>query len=64
MDLGTTCGVNAAAFSPDNTRAAMACKDGTLILWNIDIRYQVCPNLMMSQSMSQFDDLSFYDIPI
>lgn len=41
MDLGSTCGVNALGFSPDSTKAVLACKDGTLILWNINVRYQV-----------------------
>ncbi|XP_055388539.1 uncharacterized protein LOC129617191 [Condylostylus longicornis] len=41
MDLATPCGVNAIAFSCDNKKALLACKEGTLILWNIDVRYEV-----------------------
>lgn len=39
LDLKSDCGVNALAFSYDNRRAVVACKDGTLILWDIDVRY-------------------------
>lgn len=41
MDLDTPCGVNAIALSSDHTKAALACKDGTLMLWKTDVRYEV-----------------------
>jgi hypothetical protein len=33
--------VMAVAFSPDSKRCVTASKDGTLRIWNIDVRYQL-----------------------
>ena len=33
--------VTAVAFSPDASRAVTASKDGHLIVWNLDVRYQL-----------------------
>eukprot|EP01066_Platyproteum_vivax_P009006 Platyproteum_vivax@DN391_c0_g1_i1.p1 len=41
MDLRSSCGLSALAFSYDNTRAATANKKGMLAFWNVDVRYQV-----------------------
>jgi WD40 repeat protein len=42
MDLkGHTSQVMAAAFNPDGTKAVTASKDGTLRLWNINVRYHL-----------------------
>lgn len=41
MDLPTACGLTAVAINHDNTRAVTAGKDGSLTLWNIDVRYRV-----------------------
>eukprot|EP00918_Siedleckia_nematoides_P056391 GHVU01123004.1.p1 GENE.GHVU01123004.1~~GHVU01123004.1.p1 ORF type:complete len:410 (+),score=83.91 GHVU01123004.1:412-1641(+) len=41
VDARSECGVLAAAVSPDNSRLAMVCKDGTWRLWNISVRYNL-----------------------
>ena len=33
--------VMSVAFSPDNKRAVTASKDGTMRVWNIDVRYHL-----------------------
>lgn len=40
MDVPTSCGTTAVAFSPDDTRVVVATKDGTLHLYNVNVRYQ------------------------
>jgi len=41
MDLKTNCGVNCVCISPDNNKVVTVGKDGTIVLWNINVRYLV-----------------------
>eukprot|EP01071_Lankesteria_metandrocarpae_P009339 Lankesteria_metandrocarpae@DN5180_c0_g1_i1.p1 len=58
MDLKSSCGTYAVAFSADDTTAVVVQKDGTLLLWRIDVRYEVSEDAKVIRQAKLPDDPS------